>query len=147
MLRQELCRSRGAEALGRRFGRAVFAGEDQIAVMRDAHHVHPQVTRQLAAYRDATQAVALGVEQRGKSGDRKTAGQHGHDAATDAAFGRQADFVEPTAGIVVHAAGAHHAERRFHLIQAHHALPGQRIDAAVGQCRAHDAQVTAGDQQ
>ena len=70
----------------------------------------------------------------------------GADAAADAALGRQADAIGPFARVVVHAAGEHDAEHVLHVLLLDRPLPGDRIDAGVGQRRAHHGQVVGVDQ-
>ena len=68
-------------------------------------------------------------------------GNDGDDAAADAALRRQADLVRPFAGIVVHAAGVHHAEHDLDVLAAAAPLAGHRIDAAIGERRGHDGEI------
>jgi hypothetical protein len=55
------------------------------------------------------------------------------------------DFVEPFAGVIIHAAGFHHAEDALDVFAAERLFPGERIDSAIGEGGGHDREVAAGD--
>ncbi len=65
------------------------------------------------------------------------------DAAADPALAGQADIVEPVAGRFVEAGRRHHGQRVVTDARVDHALLGDRIDAAIGQRRAHHRKVLA----
>ena len=55
----------------------------------------------------------------------------------------QADVVQPLAGPLVQPGGRHHASTRLQIAVIDDLLAGQRVDAAVGERRAHHGQVFA----
>ena len=84
---------------------------------------------------------------RREDADAELARQHGDDTAGDTALRRQPDGVDPLAGVVVHAAGAHHAEHVLDVAARRARGAGDRVHAAVGERRRHGREVAAGDEQ
>ena len=113
-----------------------------VAVVED---VQREVVGEIGAGADAAGAVALPVQRRREDADAQLAGKHRHDAAAHAALGRQPDAVDPFARKVVHAAGGHHGQDVVDAVRGDRLLPGDRVHAVVGQGRAHQGQVAAGD--
>ena len=72
-------------------------------------------------------------------------GWTGDDAAPHAALRRKSGAIEPFARKVVHAAGRHHRQDVVDERLGDRACPGHRVDAAVGERRADQGQVAAGD--
>jgi hypothetical protein len=75
---------------------------------RLVENIQPEVACDLLACGNAAHAVALVVEARRKHADTEAPRQYCQNAAADATFSGHADFVQPAAGVIVHAAGGHH---------------------------------------
>jgi hypothetical protein len=99
----------------------------------------------LAGFHAAHRVAAL-VEPRRKHADAQLPRQHGHDAATDTALGRQADTVDPLAGEVVDAAGRHHRQHLRHGRRCQRAFAADGVHAAVGERGGHQRQIAAAHQ-
>ena len=97
--------------------------------------------RQRLADLDAAHAVAVTVEFRRVAAEPEPRRQGGQDAAADAAFGGDADAVDPFAGVVIHAGSGHDRQRSRDRVGRHHLFAGDGIDAAVGQRRRHHRDV------
>ncbi len=104
-----------------------------------------ELVRDLGADGDAADAVAVLVETRREDGDAETARKDRDHATAHAALGRQADIVQPAAGIVVHAARRHDAEHGLHFLRRNRALSRQRVHAAIRQRRGHEGEIATGD--
>ena len=67
--------------------------------------------------------------------------QRRQNAAADAAFGGNADAIDPFAGVVVHARGSHHRQRARDGVGRHHLFAGHRVDPAIGERGGHDGAI------
>ena len=129
-------------AATRRAASDVVVGDDAVArIVAAIHHVQVIMRRQRLAHLDAAHAVAMAVEPWRVAAEPEPRRQRRQDAAADAALGRNADAVDPFAGIVIHAGAGHHRERSRNGVGRHDLLAGHRIDAAVGQRRRHDGDI------
>ena len=106
----------GADTIGDDLVAPHDASDDGLDSRGRAQQVQLQVTRQPLARQHAAHAVAAAVERWREHADGELAGQHGHDAARDAALRGQADVVDPLPRVVVHAARRHHAEHVGHMV-------------------------------
>ena len=107
--------------------------------------VQRQLVGQVHADADPADAVSLGIEQRRKDPDPELPREHGQNAAGHAALRRKADPIDPFPGPIVHPASGHDAEDVVHVGVSNGALPGDGVDALVGQGRSHDREIGAGD--
>ena len=89
-------------------------------------------------------AVACVVEPRSEGAESALAGRNRDDAAADPALARQPDVVKPVARSFVEARRRHHRQRALAAFGVDHSRPGQRVDPAVGERRAHDGKVPRG---
>jgi hypothetical protein len=89
-------------------------------------------------------AVARGVQARAVGAHPALAGRERHDPAADPALGGEADIVEPIAGGLVQAGREHDGERVVADLARDDPVAGHRIDAAVGERRAHHREVAGG---
>src|SRR4051794_3063902 len=105
-----------------------------------------ETLRELDAALNSAHAIAAGIEQRREDTDPELPRHHRNDTAADAALGGEADLVSPLTGRIVHAAAIHHAEDVLDVARLDRALPGDGIDAGVGECRAHHGQVVTIDE-
>src|SRR5206468_6443258 len=121
------------------------AAQDSRRGRRKPEYMQAELPRYLAADGNAARAVAVLIEPWRENGNAKTTWKHRKQTSADAALGRQPDFVEPTAGIVVHAASSHDAEHRLHVFGRHGPLSGNRMNASVGERRCHAHQIAAGN--
>ena len=128
-------RGAGVDAAQRHRGRR-RAGED----------MQVEIPRQALARGNAAHAVALFVEQRREEADAESPRHDGDDPAADTALRRHADLVEPTAGVVVHAAGRHHAQHPLDVLRRQRALARQRVHAAIGERCRHEGEIAAAHQ-
>src|SRR5690606_2430095 len=103
--------------------------------------VQPQALGEEPGDQLALDAVAGGIERRGEGAEPALARRDGDDAAADPALARQPDVVQPVARGLVQPGGRHHRERVVADDRVDQALPGQRVDPAVGQGRAHDREI------
>src|SRR5918995_699190 len=90
-------------------------------------------------------AVAGGIQGRGKRAHAALAGRDGNDAAADPALAWQPDVVEPVTRGLVQPGGRHHRQHPLAVRGVDYTLPGERVDTPVGQRRAHDREVPGGD--
>jgi hypothetical protein len=88
----------------------------------------------------------MAVEERRESAQSELRRQRRDDAAADAALGGHADAIDPFAGVIIHARTRHHRKRAGNDVRRDHLNSGDRIDAAVSQCRRHDREIARGDQ-
>src|SRR5436190_16934477 len=80
----------------------VVGGDDAVArVVAAVEHMQIVVRGQRLAHLDAADAVAVLVEPRRIAAETEPRRQRGEDAAADAALGRDADAIDPLAGIIV----------------------------------------------
>ena len=107
----------------------VAAAHDAADLGLEPQRVEVEVGRHALADLDAARAVAPRVERRREHADPELAGQHRDHAAGDAALRREPDGVHPLARVVVHAAGAHHAEHVLDVARFERALAGDRVRA------------------
>src|SRR5664280_883209 len=110
--------------------------------MRTVEHVQFEMRRQDLADFDPAHAVAVAVEQRRERAQPELPRNRGDDAAADAALGRDADAVDPFAGVVVHARRGHDRQRARDRIRRDDLLLADRIDTAIGERRRHDREIT-----
>ena len=89
----------------------------------------------------ALDAVAALVERRGEGSKPAFAGGDGHDPTADAALARQPDVVEPVPRGFVQSSRRHHCQRELAAGCIDDPLPGERVDPAVGERRAHDGKI------
>jgi len=99
--------------------------------------------REFVAHLDPANAVAMAVQQGRVNPDAELPGQHGDDPARHPAFRRHAHAVDPLAGVVIHAAGPHHAEHALDIFPADGPPAGHRVGPGIGQRRGHDSEVMA----
>ena len=104
-------------------------------------HVEAQRAGQEARHELAAHAVAGSVERRREGAEPALARRDRHDAAADAALARDADVEQPVARRLVEAGGRHRPERVAAGRGRHDPRAGERVDAAVGERRAHDGEV------
>jgi hypothetical protein len=100
-----------------------------------------EVARNVLADLHPALRIAHRIEPRREDADAQMPRQHRRNAAADAALGRQPDIELPATRIVIHAAGAHHAEHRAHIGRRNGALARHRVDPAIGQRCAHDGEI------
>src|SRR4051812_30383018 len=109
--------------------------------------IHSQPLRQEFCRQLSLHAVAGRVERRRESPEAALARRDRDDAAADPALARQADVIEPVARGLVQSRCYHHRQRIVTDSRVDHALPGDRIDTAIGQRRAHHREIPGADVQ
>src|SRR5262249_27249397 len=86
-------------------------------------------------------AVARLAEPRSEGAESPPARRGGHESAAYAALSRQSDIVKPVSRRFVQARRRHDRQSELAAFRIDQALPGQRVDAAVGECRAHHGKI------
>ena len=89
----------------------------------------------------APHAVALRVQPRAVGGQAQLSGEDGGDGTAHPALGRQADAVEPLAGVVVHPARRHHGQHGGDDVAGDDLDAGERVHSRVRERGGHDGEV------
>ena len=106
--------------------------------------IQPELLGEIAGGELAFDAVA-GIVEPGSEGAHPTfAGSNGDDPATDATLPGQSNIEEPVAGGFVETGGRHHCQHPFAGLGVDDAVASDRVDATVGEGRAHDRQIARG---
>ncbi len=137
-----------AHPVGARLAAVVAAAHDGADLGLEAQRVQVEVDRHALTHLDAAGAVPAGVEARREDADAELTGQHGDDTAGDTALRREPHRVHPLAGVVVHAARAHHAEHVLDVPGVEGARAGDRVHprlASVAAMVARSRHVTSSE--
>ena len=112
----------------------------------EANRSSPSALREEPRRELALDAVPGRVERRRERPEPALAGRDRHDPAADAALARQPDVVEPVArGLVEPGASSSRRACAGRSPASIDPLAGERVDAAVGQRRAHHGEIARGD--
>ena len=123
-------------------GNDVGVPDDGAGGRRHVHEVHVHVLTEPLEDLHPAGGMAVLVERRRERREPHLPGQRADDAAPDAALGGDADGRQPVAGRVVHAAAQHDRQHLAGRARADDLLTGHRVEAAVGERRRHDGEVT-----
>src|SRR5699024_1569389 len=117
------------------------------AVGAGGEEVQPEGAGEVGAGALAAHAVAGPVQRWGERPERALAGGDRDDPAGDPGLRGQADLELPFAGALVHPAGGEHGQGVPAGIRGDALLPGERVQPAVGEGRAHHGEVLGRDPQ
>src|SRR5271168_771421 len=90
-------------------------------------------------------AIARVVEPRSEGAEPSLAGRDCHDSTADTALARKADVIQPVTGCFVKARRRHDRQAELAAFRLEHAVPGQWVDAAIGERCAHNGKIFRGD--
>ena len=122
-----------------------FDPNDVTSGIGQVEKMQVQRSRKFVADANPANAVPMRVQRRREHANAELAWENRDDPAGDAALGGHADLVNPFPCIIIHAAGAHHAENAFHVFATDRLGPGDGVDDAVGERGRHDSQIAARD--
>src|SRR5205823_4703984 len=107
----------------------VVIGDDAGAeIGASLEHMEVEARRQRLANLQAAHAVEVAVEKWRERSKPELRRQRRDDAAADATFRRDADAIDPFAGVVIHARARHHRKRSGHDVRGDHLHAGNGID-------------------